>query len=354
MPLFLNIRNPISLDAEGENFVEFKSELEGIDTSGHDGIIIEKLDDNIDGHYNANHFVAFSSNQIKSAIDNIGSFDSGNPDIRFQGGRYSSEGPLGWLKDEAYFMDYDEFMEYAKEATTYSEGVLTSIWESEHVDYDLPADESSDSLNADSNGIPKWDPLAFIEDENGNLIETEEEYNAYVNRKASEKKLKFYNTRLKSDEWLSLDVNNLSTSQRDERFKELINTDVGLDDFVTILRAGARYYIDGGHWDVVSEAYGTGKMTRKKKWFPPEPFNETEGKILQLASDLNVEIRNHAYNYAYSKGLTDKTRKMARTNILKNSNMYQSLLSKVFAFFYQESFLQNQPSFLRLSVRFQF
>lgn len=84
MPLFLNIRNPLWLDAEGDTSSHFDSRLAEMDTNGHNGIIVKNLDDNINGNAVANHFVAFSRNQIKSATNNRGTFANENPNILFQ------------------------------------------------------------------------------------------------------------------------------------------------------------------------------------------------------------------------------------------------------------------------------
>ncbi|MFV0554437.1 MAG: hypothetical protein ACK5LR_07005, partial [Mangrovibacterium sp.] len=65
-PLFINLRNPAEWN-EHENLT-----TDQIINNGYDGII---LDDD---------FVAFSPNQIKSATDNVGTFDEGSNDIRFR------------------------------------------------------------------------------------------------------------------------------------------------------------------------------------------------------------------------------------------------------------------------------
>ena len=65
---FLNIRNPY----ESIEFTDFDDAREG----GYDGAIISG-----DGMMVA---AAFSPNQIKSATDNIGTFDANNPDIRYR------------------------------------------------------------------------------------------------------------------------------------------------------------------------------------------------------------------------------------------------------------------------------
>ena len=92
--VYLNINKPLVVDCKGKNWndIHFK----GIKTTtdhisdyalkqGYDGVIFINL---IDGAHrgleSSNSFVAFNSNQVKSAIENIGTFDSENPDIRYQ------------------------------------------------------------------------------------------------------------------------------------------------------------------------------------------------------------------------------------------------------------------------------
>jgi hypothetical protein len=63
----------------GELFTAFKDEVnfpEAMKAIGYDGVI-----DNARGYIGA-----FDANQIKSATDNIGTFDKGNNDIRFHAG----------------------------------------------------------------------------------------------------------------------------------------------------------------------------------------------------------------------------------------------------------------------------
>ncbi len=92
--VYLDINKPLVVDCKGQNWndIHFK----GIKTTtdhisdyalkqGYDGVIFINL---IDGAHrgleSSNSFVAFNSNQVKSATENIGTFDSENPDIRYQ------------------------------------------------------------------------------------------------------------------------------------------------------------------------------------------------------------------------------------------------------------------------------
>ena len=99
--VFLNLRNPLIIDANGQNYSYIKFNNEFHDTyeiaeyaksNGYDGVIFNDLYDGVD--YGAlqektNDYVTFKPNQIKS-IDNTGSFDSYNPDIRFQSAYHGS------------------------------------------------------------------------------------------------------------------------------------------------------------------------------------------------------------------------------------------------------------------------
>lgn len=91
---YLDIKNPFDYDASsggGVSLAEQVANKTGIDTSGmnhdtlqnkmrelgYDGVIEYKRDGSI------GIAVTFDSNQIKSATDNIGTFDKNNPDIRY-------------------------------------------------------------------------------------------------------------------------------------------------------------------------------------------------------------------------------------------------------------------------------
>lgn len=82
--VFLNIKNPnlTSLD-QGAFFdpVYEKPIIRKSRENNNDGVFIENKDNTYD---DGTIFIAFASNQIKSAISNTGEFDSSNPDIRMQ------------------------------------------------------------------------------------------------------------------------------------------------------------------------------------------------------------------------------------------------------------------------------
>lgn len=82
MPLYVNIRNPYRTtfddlwDRAGDSDADvLRTELQD---EGYDGIILD------DSEFDTESYVVFSNTQIKSAIDNTGSFDPGNPNILYQ------------------------------------------------------------------------------------------------------------------------------------------------------------------------------------------------------------------------------------------------------------------------------
>lgn len=82
MEVYLSIENPMETDLytmldvlENMTADEYRAELE---EEGHDGLIV--TDQEFD---NAKSYVVFKPNQIKSAADNVGTFDYFNPDIRY-------------------------------------------------------------------------------------------------------------------------------------------------------------------------------------------------------------------------------------------------------------------------------
>ena len=91
---FINVRNPITITAKQYTM----NVLNRMDLSEYDSIIItpfsaeEKTSfDNIFGgdksgskEFDYNQYAVFSPNQIKSATDNVGTFDANNDDIRFR------------------------------------------------------------------------------------------------------------------------------------------------------------------------------------------------------------------------------------------------------------------------------
>lgn len=86
---YLNIRNPDTIDMQMERGYDFETEIAEAKEKGRDGLILTNLLDFYDGTDGREtiaerQIVAFSPTQIKSATDNTGAFDTGNPSILFQ------------------------------------------------------------------------------------------------------------------------------------------------------------------------------------------------------------------------------------------------------------------------------
>ncbi|WP_066111379.1 LPD38 domain-containing protein [Gallibacterium salpingitidis] len=105
---YLNLKNPLIIDAKSSHYSAIKHKRNIKDTydwakyaenKGYDGVIFENVRDGADFSAldnDTNNFVAFASNQIKSATDNIGTFDPNNNDIR-----YSRKGNVNRPKSES-------------------------------------------------------------------------------------------------------------------------------------------------------------------------------------------------------------------------------------------------------------
>ena len=98
---FVNLRNPLIVDAKKRkwNSILFKGVKNTTESLavyakkyGYDGVIVTDVEDNglknqndiISGYEISDEYIAFNPNQIKSAISNVGTFDSNNPDIRYR------------------------------------------------------------------------------------------------------------------------------------------------------------------------------------------------------------------------------------------------------------------------------
>ncbi len=144
--VYINMRNPYIVDCDGKNWNDityyevmpkelkrfYKNGLWRHGTTreaaayakneGFDGVIFKNVTDNGGNNSNVenkpvNVYVAFDSNQIKSATDNIGTFDKGNDDIRYS----LKENDLS-VNTKDITADFDnlnkarkEFVEFARE-----------------------------------------------------------------------------------------------------------------------------------------------------------------------------------------------------------------------------------------------
>jgi len=80
--VFLNLRNPIFIDAKGEKADKVLEANEDV-INNNDEVIILNIDETVGKQKTATDYLVRKSNQIKSATDNIGTFSKENDDIRY-------------------------------------------------------------------------------------------------------------------------------------------------------------------------------------------------------------------------------------------------------------------------------
>ena len=105
--VYLSAKNPLAIDCKGSLYNSIKHDGKTMDTydwanwaeeNGYDGVIFKNIKDGVDYGSMQNttdDYVAFNSNQIKSAENNNGDFSSGNNDIRFSLKSMMTK-PEGW------------------------------------------------------------------------------------------------------------------------------------------------------------------------------------------------------------------------------------------------------------------
>lgn len=119
MPVYLQMKNPMVAKLEPTQFTNPVYEaplIRQAKENGYDGLIIENNTDTSDLAYDK-FFVVFSPNQIKSATDNIGTFDGSNPDIR-----YSTRKPTKTARQilsEVFSEQSEQYQAYASELKAY-------------------------------------------------------------------------------------------------------------------------------------------------------------------------------------------------------------------------------------------
>lgn len=104
MQAFLDIKNPYYAKLPVGKFSDPNSEAKIIreaKAGGYDGLVIEA--DTTNELLKDTFYVAFQPNQIKSATDNIGTFDKNNPDIRFSR-RISAEEQMERMETEIQYL----------------------------------------------------------------------------------------------------------------------------------------------------------------------------------------------------------------------------------------------------------
>ena len=128
LALFSAIKNPLIVDAHKSNWndISFNGETHTTRTlekyarnNGYDGIIVKNVLDigpygRLEAHKFSTVVAAMNPNQIKSATDNIGTFDSNNPDIRYR--KVPSIKELRAQEKSAYERFNNDIEEYYREA----------------------------------------------------------------------------------------------------------------------------------------------------------------------------------------------------------------------------------------------
>ena len=112
-PSFLNIKEMPIKDYEGQNLMDTNSiDIDNFVKEAKEG---GKLQNIKDGNFKlANTYFVKEPNQIKSATDNIGTFDSNNPDIRYR--KIPSIAELRAKEKSAYERFNNDIEEYYREA----------------------------------------------------------------------------------------------------------------------------------------------------------------------------------------------------------------------------------------------
>ena len=89
MQVYLKMKNPLELDAQGQTYNDFYDELKRelkYAVTNNDGVIVRNIRDDWaqnDGGEIATTYIVFNPEQIKS-VNNQGTFDAGNPNIYYQ------------------------------------------------------------------------------------------------------------------------------------------------------------------------------------------------------------------------------------------------------------------------------
>lgn len=114
MPLYVSIKNPFIINIDSnkteaqQSFQPIKDKTQAkkftddLKKQGYDGVIVKLRDiDDVSKEIEFEFFeevIVFNPEQIKSAIDNVGTFDASNPDIRFS----RADNDLGPVSDDEY------------------------------------------------------------------------------------------------------------------------------------------------------------------------------------------------------------------------------------------------------------
>ena len=128
MPVYLGLENPMIYDFGGKEYREatYNDLIQKAKKGGHDGVVFLNTYDasNKQTDFENTVVAVFNSEQIKSATDNIGTFDKGNKDIRFS----KKKEPVKALKAEDVFgKDYKAEFEDLKEDIKNLKNLLAAL-----------------------------------------------------------------------------------------------------------------------------------------------------------------------------------------------------------------------------------
>ena len=122
VPVYLNIRNPVVVDFAGASYQGNAGRVEAAiaqaKRDGNDGVILQNILDPLgprELRETADEYIVFRSEQVKSATENIGTFDRGNPDIRYS------------LKGQRELMQQYEGKSMTEDGEIYSYDFLTAL-----------------------------------------------------------------------------------------------------------------------------------------------------------------------------------------------------------------------------------
>jgi hypothetical protein len=117
-----NVVNALPWDSEADEFEDFEDLISEIKQRGYDGIVYKNVVENSPWQQ-ADSFIAFDPEQIKSAISNVGSFDRESADVRFtfagQGAATASRSLLAEVKSR---FEHGEDPEQIRQETGWLKG----------------------------------------------------------------------------------------------------------------------------------------------------------------------------------------------------------------------------------------
>lgn len=143
---FINIKNPLIVECNGANWnnIKYKGKIESTRSieakyrnSEYDGIIFTNVRDwgvDIYGksiHTANNVYAAYKPNQIKSATDNVGTFDPNNPDIRYREAGITPEDIYKYRQEKLDYSNLDNIQKVLLEDRGISEEQYSFLTQAE-------------------------------------------------------------------------------------------------------------------------------------------------------------------------------------------------------------------------------